>query len=112
MRPVKCGRVFFAIDKQPWEWAERHRLHVKEISLEYNRLKKEILEKEFSRMNEMQKKAVFHINGPLLILAGAGSGKTTVLVNRIANMVKYGNSYESSDAHSVTEGDLSVLRSY
>ncbi len=63
-------------------------------------------------MNEMQKKAVFHINGPLLILAGAGSGKTTVLVNRIANMVKYGNSYESSDAHSVTEGDLSVLRSY
>lgn len=41
MRPVKCGRVFFAIDKQPWEWAERHRLHVKEISLEYNRLKKE-----------------------------------------------------------------------
>ena len=112
MRPVKCGRVFFAIDKQPWEWVERHRLHVKEISLEYNRLKKEILEKEFSRMNEMQKKAVFHINGPLLILAGAGSGKTTVLVNRIANMVKYGNSYESSDSHSVTEGDLSLLRSY
>ena len=61
MRPVKCGRVFFAIDIQPWEWAERHRLHVKEISLEYNRLKKEILEKEFSRMNEMQKKAVFLI---------------------------------------------------
>ena len=62
---------------------------------EYLLLKKQIMEKEFSRMNEMQKKAVFHIQGPLLILAGAGSGKTTVLVNRIANMVRFGNAYES-----------------
>lgn len=44
----------------------------------------------FSKMNEMQQKAVFHTEGPLLILAGAGSGKTTVLVNRIAYIMQAG----------------------
>ena len=44
-------------------------------------------------MNDKQKQAIFTVNDPLLILAGAGSGKTTVLVNRIANIIKYGNAY-------------------
>ena len=48
-------------------------------------------------MNDMQRQAVFSVNGPLLILAGAGSGKTTVLINRIAYMIKYGNAYLSDD---------------
>lgn len=59
----------------------------------FSKHKKQILENKFNKMNAMQKQAIFSINGPLLILAGAGSGKTTVIVNRIAYMLKYGNLY-------------------
>lgn len=59
----------------------------------YIELKRTALKQYFSRMNEMQQKAVFTVNGPLLVLAGAGSGKTTVIVNRIANMINFGNAF-------------------
>lgn len=58
-------------------------------------LRKKIIENEFSAMNNMQKQAVFATQGALLVLAGAGSGKTTVLVNRIANILRWGDAYES-----------------
>ncbi len=48
------------------------------------------IKEQFSHMNDMQQKAVFCTEGPLLILAGAGSGKTTVLVNRIAYILQSG----------------------
>jgi DNA helicase-2/ATP-dependent DNA helicase PcrA len=44
----------------------------------------------FSGLNEQQKEAVQHINGPLMIIAGAGSGKTKVLTTRIANLMANG----------------------
>lgn len=58
-------------------------------------LRKRIIEKDFNRMNSMQFNAVTTVKGPLLILAGAGSGKTTVIVNRIMNLIKYGDAYNS-----------------
>ncbi len=57
--------------------------------------KQKMLNEEFSHMNDMQRKAIFKVKGPVLILAGAGSGKTTVLVNRILYLLKHGNSYYS-----------------
>lgn len=67
------------------------------MTYDFTELKKKALEKFFSRMNPQQQKAVFKINGPLLILAGAGSGKTTVLINRIANMIYFGDAYNCTD---------------
>ena len=58
-------------------------------------LRKKIIEKEFKYMNDKQQEAIFQVNGPVLILAGAGSGKTTVLVNRIASLIKFGDAYNS-----------------
>lgn len=75
-------------------------------------LKRQAMERFFSRMNPMQKKAVFHINGPLLILAGAGSGKTTVLVNRIANMIHFGDAYETDYPQEFTEEEAAFIGDY
>ena len=49
----------------------------------------------FPHLNPMQQVAVLQTEGPLLILAGAGSGKTTVLINRIYNLLKYGSGSDS-----------------
>ncbi|MDE5738680.1 MAG: UvrD-helicase domain-containing protein, partial [Oscillospiraceae bacterium] len=58
---------------------------------EFLQVKKRALQKYFSRMNPQQLEAVTTVNGALLVLAGAGSGKTTVIINRIVNMVLFGD---------------------
>ncbi|MGN0467602.1 MAG: ATP-dependent helicase [Acutalibacteraceae bacterium] len=82
-------------------------------SEEFFALRKKIIEKDFTRMNDMQKQAIFQTEGPLLILAGAGSGKTTVIVNRIANIVRFGNAYNSKNvAFEPSETDIALMKEY
>lgn len=82
-----------------------------DITKEYLALRDQYIESRFARLNPVQRQAVFATEGPLLILAGAGSGKTTVLVNRIANIIRFGSAHGSIELpRPVTEADLNDLR--
>ncbi len=65
------------------------------MKTKFDKIKKRILEEEFSNLNAPQREACFTTEGAVLILAGAGSGKTTTLISRIGYMIKYGDSYNT-----------------
>lgn len=77
----------------------------------FTELKRKALEKYFDKMNNCQKEAVFAVDGPTLVLAGAGSGKTTVIVNRIANMINFGNAYHDT-SYQGSDDDCHILEQY
>ena len=78
---------------------------------QYIDARREYIESQFSHLNPKQREAVLATEGALLILAGAGSGKTTVLINRIANPMRFGH---ASDNDALPAGasfsDVEVIR--
>ena len=81
--------------------------------IRFAKARRRAIEREFSNLNPEQRKAALATEGPLLLLAGAGSGKTTVLIHRVANLMKYGRGSDSAEAPGfATEDDLAFLEEY
>ncbi len=74
--------------------------------------RRDYIARQFTDMNPRQLEAVLTTEGPLLLLAGAGSGKTTVLIHRIANLIRFGSGSDSAEIpEEVTEDDVIYLES-
>lgn len=82
-----------------------------DLGRRYLAAKRRLFDKVLSeKLNDKQREAVVTVNGPLLVLAGAGSGKTTVLVRRITHIIRFGNAYLSDRVPAgVTEGDVLAM---
>ena len=79
----------------------------------YAAARKAAIARDFAKLNPEQRRGVLTTEGALLLLAGAGSGKTTVLINRVANLLTYGRGSDSADVPAwATEDDLAFLESY
>ena len=79
----------------------------------YIEARKAVIAQDLKRLNPMQRKAAMTTEGPLLLLAGAGSGKTTVLIQRVYNLLTYGRGSDSTEVpHWAGEEDLAFLESF
>ena len=85
-------------------------MNTRDIS-DYLRAKQDVFDKLYDSLNEKQREAVYTVNGPLLVLAGAGTGKTTVLVQRIAHIIRYGNVYQDQTVPDYPEIAAQELKS-
>ena len=75
--------------------------------------RKAVIAWDLRRLNPMQRQAAMTTEGPLLLLAGAGSGKTTVLIQRVYNLLTYGRGSDCDEVPAwATQEDLAALESF
>ena len=85
----------------------------REEELRFCRARRGAIALDFQALNPEQRQAALATEGPLLLLAGAGSGKTTVLIHRIANLIRYGRGADSDEVPGwVTPADVDFLEAY
>ena len=82
-------------------------------ALEFITLRRHAIALDYQNLNPQQLQGVLTTQGPLLLLAGAGSGKTTVLIHRVANLMTYGRGSDCDECPTwATADDLAFLRDY
>lgn len=87
-------------------------IYLQNLTNEFCELRKQYIDAKFMTMNPMQKKAIYNVDGPVLVLAGAGSGKTATIIGRIVYMVMFGHAYYSTETtFPITENDIKELKS-
>ena len=84
-----------------------------ELEQRFIHARRRAIAQDYVHLNEMQQQGVMTTEGPLLLLAGAGSGKTTVLIHRVANLLRYGRGSDSGEIPiPVSEDEVAFLEEY